>query len=60
MQRDHTSAAEDLQVTLFQSCYEKNGNMKSFVGESLGAAILDSEASKIVCGQVGFHVTVIL
>ena len=49
--KGNNSSQRDVQVTLFQSIQEETKCMQQFVGESLGAAVLDSGASKTVCGN---------
>ena len=45
---------ENFQITLFQSNFDEPGRLKSLVGESLNCGVLDSGASKTVCGKPWF------
>ena len=47
---------ENFQITLFQSNFEEPQRLKSLVLESMNCGVLDSGASKTVCGKSWFRV----
>ena len=48
---DRNNSHGTYNITLYQSNLNSENGFKRFTGESLGAAVLDSSASKTVCGK---------
>ena len=56
LQSNNDLVSNDYEIVMYQSDYDHPSQMKGLLAESLNTAVLDSGASKTVCGQNWFNI----